>query len=202
MLIKRIFDIVASIAGLAILAPLLIIISICILVVMGRPLIFTQRRPGYNEKPFLLYKFRTMTKKTDLKGQPLPDEQRLTSLGQFLRRTSIDEIPELINVLKGEMSIVGPRPLLMEYLPHYSQHQRLRHSIRPGITGHSQINGRNNVSWEEKFELDIWYVKNMSFFLDLTIIYNTISVVVKGKGVSAPGHVTMPRFDETKENKE
>lgn len=169
---------------------------------MGQPIIFRQFRPGYKEKPFLLYKFRTMSKNNDPKGQPLPDETRLTNLGRFLRRTSIDELPELLNVLKGEMSIVGPRPLLMEYLPYYSEYQRQRHNIRPGITGYSQIKGRNNVSWEEKFELDIWYIQNRNIFLDLQIIYNTISVVIYGKGVSAAGHATMPRFDEAKVSKE
>ncbi len=168
---------------------------------MGQPIIFKQFRPGYKEKPFLLYKFRTMSKNNDSKGQPLPDKTRLTNLGRFLRRTSIDELPELLNVLKGEMSIVGPRPLLMEYLPYYSEYQRQRHNIRPGITGYSQIKGRNNVSWEEKFELDIWYIQNRDIFLDLQIIYNTISVVIYGKGVSATGHATMPRFDEAKASK-
>lgn len=194
--VKRAFDIIASAGGLIVLSPLLFVLAGLISFKMGWPFLFTQERPGYKGQPFKLVKFRTMADKRDPSGALLPDAERLTPLGKFLRRTSLDELPELINVLKGDMSLVGPRPLLMEYIPHYSAEQARRHDVRPGITGYAQIHGRNALSWEEKFNLDVWYVDNLSLGLDLKILWQTIGVVCGGKGVSASNHVTMPRFDE------
>ena len=161
---------------------------------MGSPVLFKQVRPGLRGRPFMMYKFRTMTDERDIQGRLLPDEQRLTKLGRFLRSTSLDELPELFNVLKGDMSLVGPRPLLMEYLPLYTPEQARRHEVRPGITGWAQVNGRNAISWEEKFRYDVWYVDNWSFWLDIKILWMTIVSVLKREGISAQGHVTMPPF--------
>lgn len=194
--IKRAFDMAAAAIGLVVLSPVLLIISGLVFFKMGWPIFFTQLRPGFKGKPFRLIKFRTMADETDSAGALLPDSERLTPTGQFLRKTSLDELPELINVLLGDMSLVGPRPLLMEYLPHYSTEQARRHDAPPGITGYAQVHGRNALTWEEKFSLDTWYVDNMSFALDLKILWQTIGVVLGGKGVSASNHVTMPRFDE------
>ena len=193
---KRLFDVSVSVAGLIVLSQVLVFIALLIAFKMGRPIFFSQTRPGRSGRPFQLHKFRTMTDTPDDTEAALTDADRLTSLGRFLRRTSLDELPELFNVLMGEMSLVGPRPLLMEYLPYYSTEQARRHDVRPGITGYAQVRGRNALNWEEKFELDVWYVDNLSFGLDLRILWETIGVVLGGKGVSADGHATMPRFDE------
>ena len=176
----------------------MLLIALAIRITMGSPVIFRQVRPGLHGRPFVIYKFRTMLDLRDEKGNLLPDEKRLTRLGKFLRRFSLDELPELWNVVKGDMSLVGPRPLLMEYLPLYTPEQARRHEVKPGLTGWAQINGRNALSWEEKFKLDVWYVDNLSFWLDMKIIFLTIWKVLKGEGISAPGHATMPKFTETK----
>jgi lipopolysaccharide/colanic/teichoic acid biosynthesis glycosyltransferase len=165
---------------------------------MGKPVFFRQIRPGRYGKPFQMVKFRTMRDALDANGNPLPDSERLTRLGRFLRSSSIDELPELWNVLKGEMSLVGPRPLLMEYLPLYSPDQDRRHEVRPGVTGWAQINGRNAISWDQKFALDVWYVDNRSFWLDVKIIWLTLRKVVKREGISAAGEATMPKFEGSK----
>jgi lipopolysaccharide/colanic/teichoic acid biosynthesis glycosyltransferase len=193
---KRGFDILISIAALAVLAAPMLLIALVICLLMGWPPLFTQTRTGLKGRLFSISKFRTMTTATDANGALLPDAQRLTSFGALLRRTSLDELPELFNVLKGDMSLVGPRPLLPEYLPHYSPEQARRHDVRPGITGLAQINGRNALTWDEKFALDVQYVDRASLCLDLKIILCTLGSVLSGKGVSAPGHATMPRFDE------
>lgn len=195
---KRSIDIVISGVGLVILVPFLLMIAWLIKMRLGQPVLFGQIRPGLNGKPFLMYKFRTMLNLTDVEGNVLPDEQRLTSLGNFLRRMSLDELPELINVLKGDMSFVGPRPLLMEYLPLYTKEQARRHEVKPGITGWAQVNGRNAISWEEKFKLDVWYVDNRSFWLDIKILWMTIVKVYKRDGIGQEGHATMPIFRGTK----
>jgi len=194
---KRICDIILAILGLAITSPLWVCSAIAVLISMGTPVMFSQWRAGIHGKPFRMLKFRTMRDTRDEHGQLLPDEQRLTRLGRFLRRTSLDELPELINVIQGEMSIVGPRPLLMDYLPLYTPAQMRRHEVTPGITGWAQVNGRNTLSWEERFELDVWYVDNWSMMLDLRILLMTIRVVFTGKGISADGHATMPDFQGT-----
>ncbi len=193
---KRIVDIIGSLIGILVFMFPMIIISILIWLRMGRPILFSQSRPGKNNRLFKLNKFRTMLNTSDEKGNPRSDEERLTSFGQFLRKSSLDELPELFNVLRGQMSLVGPRPLLPEYLPFYTKEQAQRHFVKPGITGWAQINGRNNLSWQEKFSLDVWYVKNQSFFLDLKIIFLTITKVLKRDGISHKGCATMPRFDE------
>ncbi|MCK9549662.1 MAG: sugar transferase [Aquamicrobium sp.] len=194
-MMKRLLDIVVSSFALALLSPLLVVLSFLIRRRLGSPILFRQVRPGKDGKPFEMLKFRSMTDARDTDGALLPDADRLTPFGQFLRSTSLDELPELWNVLKGEMSLVGPRPLLMEYLPLYSPEQARRHEVRPGVTGWAQVNGRNALSWEEKFALDIWYVDNRSLWLDLKIIVATIGKVVKRSGISADGEATMPRFE-------
>jgi lipopolysaccharide/colanic/teichoic acid biosynthesis glycosyltransferase/glycosyltransferase involved in cell wall biosynthesis len=196
LFLKRAFDIAASAMGLLVLSPVLLMIAGLILVKMRRPVFFSQLRPGFKGRPIRLIKFRTMANLMVDGGGEQPDVERFTPLGRFLRRTSLDELPELFNVLIGDMSLVGPRPLLMEYLPYYSTEQARRHDVRPGITGHAQVHGRNALSWEEKFALDVWYVDHLGLGLDLNILWDTISVVAGGKGVSAEGHATMPRFDE------
>lgn len=196
--IKRLVDITGALSGLILLAPVIFIIGILIRLSMGSPVIFSQVRPGLYGKPFKMYKFRTMTDARDERGYLLPDEQRLTALGNFLRSTSLDELPELWNVFKGEMSLVGPRPLLMEYLDLYTTEQARRHEIKPGITGWAQINGRNSLSWEEKFKMDVWYVDHWNILLDIKIIFMTFLKVVKRDGISAQGHATMPIFRGSK----
>jgi len=191
---KRIFDICFAPMVTIVLLPVMVFIATGVLISMGHPVIFRQLRPGKNCKPFFLYKFRTMLELKDDKGNYLPDEKRLTAFGRFLRRYSLDELPELWNVIKGDMSLVGPRPLLMEYIRYYTPEQARRHEIKPGITGWAQVNGRNALSWEDKFKLDVWYVDNWSLRLDLEIIFLTILKVLKGEGISAAGHVTMPKF--------
>jgi sugar O-acyltransferase (sialic acid O-acetyltransferase NeuD family) len=192
--LKRVFDIVLALLGLVVLLPVFVVVSILIRVKLGGPVFFTQIRPGLNGKPFKMIKFRTMRDAVDKNGVVLPDADRMTVFGRTLRSTSLDELPELLNVLKGDMSVVGPRPLLMEYLPLYSPEQNRRHDVRPGITGWAQVNGRNAISWEQKFQYDIWYVKNQSFWLDLKIIGLTLKKVVAREGISALGEVTMSKF--------
>jgi lipopolysaccharide/colanic/teichoic acid biosynthesis glycosyltransferase len=191
---KRIIDILGAGLGLLLLSPVLAIVAYKIRREMGSPVLFRQTRPGRHGKPFQMVKFRTMRDAVDTDGRPLPDAERLTKLGQFLRSSSLDELPELWNVLRGEMSLVGPRPLLMEYLPLYSPEQARRHEMRPGVTGWAQVNGRNTISWDEKFALDVWYVDNRSLWLDLKIIWLTIRKVIKRDGISAVGEATMSKF--------
>jgi lipopolysaccharide/colanic/teichoic acid biosynthesis glycosyltransferase len=193
-MIKRLFDICVSIAAIVLLSPLLLVTMLVSRIKLGTPVFFRQQRPGLHGQPFEMVKFRTMTGSRDSEGNLLPDGERLTAYGRFLRSTSIDELPELWNVLKGDMSLVGPRPLLMEYLPLYSAEQRRRHEVRPGVTGWAQINGRNAISWDEKFAFDIWYVDNRSFFLDLKILLLTAKNVLIRRGVNAAGSPTMPKF--------
>lgn len=196
---KRIFDLTLSLLLLLIFSIPLVILFFSVRHFLGVPAIFKQTRPGLRGKPFCMYKFRTMTDARDTNGQLLPDSVRLTKFGRILRASSLDELPELINVLKGDMSLVGPRPLLMEYLPLYTPEQNRRHETRPGITGWAQINGRNAIQWEQKFKLDIWYVDNQSLFLDLKIIAMTIIKVIKRADISAPNEATMPPFSGSKE---
>lgn len=193
-MIKRLFDIITSSIGLIVLSPLLLFIAYKIRKNLGSPVLFKQVRPGKDGKPFTMIKFRSMLDAYDKEGNPLPNSERLTPFGKKLRSTSLDELPELWNVLKGEMSLVGPRPLLMEYLPLYNERQALRNNVKPGITGWAQVNGRNAISWEEKFELDAWYVENRSFWLDLKIILLTIKTVFIREGISSSEEVTMPKF--------
>ncbi|KYH14178.1 sugar transferase [Staphylococcus kloosii] len=195
---KRALDIIISVLGLTLTSPIIIIFAVLIRLNMGKPVFYKQIRPGKNEVPFTLIKFRTMTNQQDLNGVLLPDELRKTRLGSFIRSTSIDELPQLYNVLKGDLSIVGPRPLLMEYLTLYNAKQRLRHVVKPGITGLAQIKGRNALSWEHKFKYDVWYVRNQSMKLDLYIIFMTIIKVVLRKNVNAQNHATMYKFKGTK----
>ena len=192
--LKRVIDVLFASTALVVLSPLLAVVAVLVRVRMGPPVLFRQLRPGREERPFELTKFRTMTDQRGPDGTLLPDAQRLTALGRFLRRTSIDELPELVNVVRGDMSLVGPRPLLMEYLPRYSAEQARRHEVRPGVTGWTQVNGRNELTWDEKFALDVWYVDHRSTRLDLEILGRTVSQVLSGQGVSAPGHATMEPF--------
>lgn len=191
---KRFIDLGTALLGLIALSPVLLILMILVRLKLGSPIFFTQERPGLHGKPFKMVKFRTMTDARDAEGNLLPDSVRLTRFGRFLRSTSLDELPELWNVLKGEMSLVGPRPLLMEYLPRYTSEQARRHEVRPGITGWAQVNGRNAISWEAKFQYDVWYVDNQSFWLDLKILLLTIKKVFVREGISAMGDATMPKF--------
>ena len=195
---KRFFDIVASVAGLILLSPVIAIVAYLIRKRLGSPILFRQVRPGLGGKPFEMIKFRTMRDAFDANGNPLPDSERMTDFGRFLRSSSLDELPELWNVIKGDMSLVGPRPLLMEYLPLYDDIQIRRHDVRPGVTGWAQINGRNALSWEEKFKLDVWYVDNQSLWLDLKIIFLTVKKVLIRDGISAEGEATMTRFTGSK----
>ena len=191
---KRTFEFVLASMAILFLLPIFLIISIMVLLNMGTPILFEQSRPGLNSKTFKIYKFRTMTNKYDKNGNLLEDKERLSNFGSFLRSTSLDELPTLWNVVCGNMSFVGPRPLLIEYLPLYSKDQARRHDVRPGITGWAQVNGRNAISWNEKFELDIWYVENQSFTLDIKIIYLTLKKVIMRDGISHNNHVTMDKF--------
>lgn len=191
---KRLFDLGLTIPGLIIMSPLFAILYISIAMRMGRPVLFRQERLGYQRQPFCVMKFRTMTDSRDTQGRLLPDADRLTPLGKFLRSTSMDELPEIINVLKGEMSLVGPRPLFLHYKDRYSLEQTRRHDVLPGITGWAQVNGRNALSWPEKFRLDVWYVDHRTFWLDLKILFLTIWKVISRDGISQPGHATMEEF--------
>lgn len=191
---KRVVDVTLAALALCLLSPVLLTLWLMVRSNMGRPALFRQVRPGLNGQPFEMVKFRTMRDAVGPDGQPLPDSERLTPFGQWLRATSLDELPELWNVLKGEMSLVGPRPLLMEYLPLYSSEQARRHEVRPGVTGWAQVNGRNAIGWDEKFALDVWYVDNHSPWLDARIICRTVLKILKRDGISAPGSATMERF--------
>jgi lipopolysaccharide/colanic/teichoic acid biosynthesis glycosyltransferase len=193
-MIKRLFDSFAAMVGLLVLSPIILFIAILVRKNLGSPVFFRQVRPGLHGRPFEMIKFRSMRNAHDDQGNPLSDAERLTPFGRFLRASSLDELPELWNVVKGEMSLVGPRPLLVEYLPLYSTSQARRHEVRPGITGWAQVNGRNALTWEEKFELDVWYVDKRSFWLDLKILLLTVKKVVHRDGISAAGEATMPRF--------
>jgi len=191
---KRIFDFLAAVLLLFALAPVMLVVALSIRARLGAPVLFRQVRPGRDGRPFTIYKFRTMRAVDDASGELLPDAQRLTPLGVALRRASLDELPQLFNVLRGDMSLVGPRPLLMEYLALYSARQARRHEVRPGVTGWAQVNGRNATSWPERFELDVWYVENRSFGLDLKILWLTLARVFSGAGVAQPGQATMEKF--------
>ncbi len=191
---KRLFDLLAASVILILASPVLLMLALLVRVKLGSPVLFRQLRPGYRAKPFLLNKFRTMTDQRDPQGKLLPDAERLTRLGRFLRAASLDELPELINVLRGEMSLVGPRPLLMQYLPRYSPEQARRHEVLPGITGWAQVNGRNALTWQDKFRLDVWYVDHWSFWLDLRILFITLGKVLRREGISQPGHATAQEF--------
>ena len=192
--VKRCLDFLLSLAALIILSPVLLLVAILVRCKLGSPILFKQKRPGLHEKIFCMYKFRTMTDAKDADGNLLPDEVRLTKFGKLLRSTSLDEFPELFNILKGDMAIVGPRPLLVQYLPRYNERQHHRHDVRPGFTGLAQVNGRNSISWQEKFEWDVRYVENVSFLMDLRIIAKTVKVVLKRDGISSETSATMEEF--------
>jgi sugar transferase EpsL len=191
---KRIFDVVAAAAALILLSPLLLLLAVLVRARLGRPVLFTQPRPGYQGRPFSIYKFRTMTEVRDAAGNLLPDSARLTRLGRFLRSLSLDELPELFNILRGDMSFVGPRPLIMEYLPLYSPEQMRRHEVYPGLTGWAQVNGRNAIDWPTRFALDVWYVDHRSFWLDMQILLLTLWKVVRRENISQPGQATIQAF--------
>jgi sugar transferase EpsL len=191
---KRLFDLLAVLLGGIVLSPLLLALALLVLIFHGRPVFFRQQRPGYRGKPFWIYKFRTMTDRSGPDGCLLPDAERLTPLGRFLRAASLDDLPQVWNILRGEMSLVGPRPLLMQYLERYSPEQMRRHDALPGITGWAQVNGRNALSWEDKFRLDVWYVDHWSFGLDIKILFLTAWKVIRREGISQPGHATMEEF--------
>lgn len=197
--VKRLLDLVLSLIALIMLMPFMIIIYILVRIKLGKPAIFKQKRPGKNEKIFILYKFRTMTDKKDENGNLLPDEERITKFGKFLRSTSLDELPELINIIKGDMAIVGPRPLLVEYLELYDEEQKHRHDVRPGLTGLAQISGRNAITWEEKFKKDIEYINKITFIGDLKIVLKTVEKVFKKEGISQANNATMEKFKGNKE---
>ncbi|MBT1070602.1 sugar transferase [Pelotalea chapellei] len=199
---KRLFDMLAAFLGLAVLSPILIVIAILVHTKLGSPILFRQQRPGLHARLFYVYKFRTMTDQRDADGQLFSDEVRLTPFGNSLRNLSLDELPQLFNVIKGDLSLVGPRPLLIQYLPLYSPEQARRHEVRPGITGWAQVNGRNAISWEDKFDLDVWYVDHHSFWLDLKILWMTLIKVFKREGISHDGQVTMEVFQGTQKQHE
>jgi sugar transferase EpsL len=191
---KRMLDFSIALAALILLMPLISVLALLVRIKLGSPIFFSQKRPGLDGRPFVLHKFRTMTDARDASGRLLPDARRLTRFGSFLRSASLDELPELFNVLKGEMSLVGPRPLLMQYLERYTAEQARRHEVRPGITGWAQINGRNAITWERKFDLDLWYIDNQSLWVDLKIIFLTMWRIINRSGISQPGQVTMEEF--------
>lgn len=191
---KRLFDLLVSLILFICLSPITMIVALAVRIKLGSPVVFKQQRPGLYGKPFYLYKFRTMTDTKDGNGQLLPDQLRLTTFGRILRKFSLDELPQLINVMKGDISLVGPRPLLMDYLPFYTAEQHRRHDVKPGITGWAQVNGRNAISWEEKFKLDVWYVDHHSFLLDMKILYLTVFKVFNSEGINHPGEATMKSF--------
>ncbi len=200
--IKRFFDFVSALLALIVFSILLAVVAVLVKVKLGSPVIFKQERPGLNNKVFTLYKFRTMTDERDENGELLPDEVRLTKFGQFLRNTSIDELPELINILKGDMSVIGPRPLLVQYIPLYNEHQARRAEVKPGLSGWAQVNGRNSVTWEDKFDMDVYYVDNYSLALDIKILFMTVKNVIKREGISSDTSATMEPFTGTPEKKE
>jgi len=201
MAAKRIIDIILSLMAVAVLLPLMLLLCVMVLLCLGRPILFKQERVGLYARPFNIYKFRTMLHERDGQGDFLPDEQRLTGFGKWMRRFSLDELPQLFNVIKGDLSLVGPRPLLVEYLERYSKEQARRHEVKPGITGWAQICGRNTVTWEERFKMDVWYVDNWSVWLDFKIMWHTLLKVALGEGISASNSATMPRFMGTKVEK-
>ena len=192
---KRLLDIALASAALIVLLPLMAVVGLLVLAALGRPVFFRQLRPGLRSRPFTVYKFRTMRESASRDGAPVPDAERLTRLGRILRATSLDELPTLWNVVRGDMSLVGPRPLLVEYLPRYTAEQARRHEVRPGVTGWAQVNGRNATTWEERLRLDVWYVDHRSLALDLRILARTVGLVVRRRGISAAGHATMPPFE-------
>ena len=196
---KRIFDLLAASLGLLILSPLILLIAILVSIFIGKPILFRQQRPGYKARPFYIYKFRTMTNARDAEGNLLPDAARLTRVGRFLRSLSLDELPELYNIVRGDMSLVGPRPLITEYLPLYSPEQMRRHDVVPGLTGWAQINGRNAIDWPTRFALDVWYVDHRSFWLDIQIILKTVWKVIKRENVNQPGQATTEYFTGNKD---
>lgn len=198
---KRVFDLCLTVPAFVVLSPVMLVTAGLVAVKLGRPVLFTQERPGYKEKIFRMYKFRTMTDARNANGELLPDEERLTPFGEKLRSTSLDELPELLNILKGDMSLVGPRPLLVQYLPLYNKRQHKRHSVLPGITGLAQINGRNSISWEEKFEYDVQYAKHVTFFGDLKILFETVFTVLKREGINSENSATMEDFTGTPEER-
>lgn len=193
-MLKRCFDFFVALVALTLFSPLILLIAIAIRWRMGKPVLFIQERPGLRGKAFKMIKFRTMLNAYDSEGNPLPDLERVTKLGNFLRSTSLDELPELWNVLIGQMSLVGPRPLLMEYLPHYTERQAMRHQVRPGVTGWAQVNGRNAISWEDRFELDVWYLENQSFWLDMKILFLTVKTVLLRESINFKGEATLHKF--------
>ncbi|MDD3517288.1 MAG: sugar transferase [Chromatiales bacterium] len=193
-MLKRMFDVVVAAMVLLLLSPLILVVALLVRIELGSPVFFRQPRPGLHGRPFVLYKFRSMRDAMGPDGELLPDGQRLTRFGRFLRASTLDELPELFNVLKGDMSLVGPRPLLMEYLPLYDTEQARRHEVRPGLTGWAQVNGRNALDWDERFRHDVWYVDNRSFLLDLRILFMSVVRVLRAEGISQPGHATMERF--------
>ncbi|MCL6605441.1 MAG: sugar transferase [Paenibacillus sp.] len=199
---KRMLDLIVAIPVFLVFLPVITITALLVRIKLGSPILFKQSRPGLHGKPFYVYKFRTMTDESDSSGQLLSDHLRLTTFGKFLRKYSLDELPQLWNVLKGDISLVGPRPLLVDYLPLYSEEQARRHEVKPGITGWAQVNGRNTISWEEKFKLDIWYVDHYSFMLDLKILWLTLLKVVKTEGINSADHATMPMFRGAVNNEE
>ena len=192
--IKRGIDFLLALVATVVLSPVLLAVAILVRIKLGTPVLFRQQRPGLNERIFTIYKFRTMTDARDDKGEILPDEVRLTRFGQVLRSTSLDELPELFNILKGDMSIVGPRPLLVQYLPLYNERQKQRHTVRPGITGYAQVNGRNSISWEEKFELDVYYTEHLTWQMDIKVFFKTIKAVIAREGISSETSATMEPF--------
>lgn len=191
---KRLFDIVVVLSSAIIVLPIVLLLVILVRLLIGRPILFKQKRPGRHGKPFMMYKFRTMKNIYDINGKLLPDAQRMTKFGTFLRKSSLDELPELLNILKGDMSLVGPRPLLMEYLPRYTKKQARRHETKPGITGWAQVSGRNSLNWPDKFKLDVWYVDHQSFLLDLKILLRTVRKVLRPEGINQEGCATMTEF--------
>ena len=192
--VKRVFDLASSFIGLILLSPILLILAILVWLKIGHPILYRQQRPGYRGKPFFIYKFRSMTNARNSDGDLLPDSERLTRLGRFLRSSSLDELPEIINILRGEMSWVGPRPLLMQYLERYTPEQMRRHDVLPGVTGWAQVNGRNVLSWQEKFHLDVWYVDHWNFWLDIRILLTSVGKVLRREGISQEGHATAEEF--------
>ncbi|WP_035337066.1 sugar transferase [Dokdonia sp. PRO95] len=197
--LKRLLDIVIAFSAFILLLPIFIVVAILIATKTKGSVFFKQKRPGLNGEIFSVLKFKTMTDECDANGKPLPDEERITKVGQFIRSTSLDEIPQLLNVIKGDMSLVGPRPLLTKYLPLYNENQARRHNVKPGITGWAQVNGRNSISWEKKFELDVWYVDNLSFILDLKVLFKTFLKVVKRDGINSDTSVSMETFTGSKD---
>lgn len=197
---KRVFDFLVALMALILLWPVILLVTLVVWRYLGKPIVFRQQRPGLFERPFNIYKFRTMSLLSDSDGELLPDEARMTRLGTFLRKYSLDELPQLFNVLKGDLSLIGPRPLLMEYLPLYTGEQARRHHVRPGITGWAQVNGRNAISWEDKFNYDVWYVDHQSLWLDIKILWMTVLKVISSEGISQQGNVTMDKFQGQSNN--